>query len=186
MRRLIKYIIINLSNYFPFVKNVVDNNPYIKVPIGLLLLNFITQRIFRLNSKVSFSVNYTSRINIFENISLKKDKVTLLSFCSSGGVYMQAANGIIIGKNFLFAPGVKLISANHDFNDRACSVKGKPIYIGDNVWIGTNAIILPEVKLGNNCIVGAGSVVTKSFSDDNSIIVGNPAKLIGYKPSPCY
>ena len=51
------------------------------------------------------------------------------------------------------------------------------VCIGDNVWIGDNVIILPDVKIGNGCVIGAGTVVTHSFSD-MSIIVGNPAKKI--------
>lgn len=51
------------------------------------------------------------------------------------------------------------------------------IKIGNNCFIGTNAIILPDVTLGNNVVVGAGSVVTKSFPND-VIIAGNPAKVI--------
>lgn len=54
---------------------------------------------------------------------------------------------------------------------------GKPITIGDNVWLGGGVIITPGVTLGNNVVVAAGSVVTKSFPD-NCVIGGNPAKLI--------
>jgi maltose O-acetyltransferase len=55
--------------------------------------------------------------------------------------------------------------------------KNAPIKIGNDVFIGTKSIILSGVSLGNRVIVGAGSVVTKSFSDD-VIIAGNPAKII--------
>lgn len=55
---------------------------------------------------------------------------------------------------------------------------GKDVIIGKKCWIGMNAIILPGVKLGDNTIVGAGSVVTKSFPDGNLVIAGNPAKII--------
>ena len=53
------------------------------------------------------------------------------------------------------------------------------IKIGDNCFIGRNSIILPGVQLSKNIIVGAGSVVTKSFREDGVIIAGNPAKVIG-------
>jgi len=52
------------------------------------------------------------------------------------------------------------------------------VKIGNNVYIGNNVLIMPGVKIGNNVIVGAGSVVTKSFSDD-CIVARNPAKVIG-------
>lgn len=53
----------------------------------------------------------------------------------------------------------------------------RTIMIEDDVWIGARAIILPGVKIGKGCIIGAGAVVTKSF-DDYSVIGGNPAKLL--------
>ena len=52
-----------------------------------------------------------------------------------------------------------------------------PVIIEDNVWIGEGVCVLPNVTIGRNSIVGANSVVTKSFSE-NSVIAGNPAKLI--------
>lgn len=53
----------------------------------------------------------------------------------------------------------------------------KPIKIGANCWIGSNACIPGGVTLGDGCVVGAGAVVTKSFPD-NSVIAGNPARLL--------
>jgi acetyltransferase-like isoleucine patch superfamily enzyme len=53
------------------------------------------------------------------------------------------------------------------------------IKIGNNVYIGNNSLIMPGVTIGDNTLVAAGSVVTKSFTDENIIIGGNPAKIIG-------
>ncbi|MGB9595410.1 MAG: DapH/DapD/GlmU-related protein [Candidatus Poribacteria bacterium] len=146
------------------------------VPVGLLIINSIAKRIIK-HHNLNISVNFTSRINAGERITFHKDLITLKSFAVSGGCYFQAYNGIIIGKNFLFAPGVKIISRNKDLSDFSKNINEKPIKIGDNVWIGANAIILPGVEIGNNTVVGAGSVVTKSFGD-SLVIAGNPAKII--------
>jgi acetyltransferase-like isoleucine patch superfamily enzyme len=149
-----------------------------KIGLKLWLINCLFQRIFRRHSRLNFNVNFTSTISE-SNIELNKDLTTLASFAISGGCYFQAINGIKLGKNFLFAPGVKIISANHDFNEHSKSIRTSPIIIGDNVWLGANVIILPGVRIGNGCVVGAGSVVTKSFEEENLIIAGNPAKIIG-------
>jgi len=52
------------------------------------------------------------------------------------------------------------------------------VYIGDYCWIGANAVILLGVHLGPHTIVGAGSIVTKSFPEGYCVIAGNPAKII--------
>ena len=56
--------------------------------------------------------------------------------------------------------------------------EAKEVVIGENCWLGMNSVILPGVSLGDNTIVGAGSVVTKSFMDGNCVIGGNPARII--------
>lgn len=97
-------------------------------------------------------------------------------------------NKIIIGERVLIAPDVKIYTATHPIraNERYYDIGGgnayistssKPVYIGNDVWIGGGAIILPGVTIGNNVIVGAGSVVTKDVPND-VIVAGNPAKII--------
>ena len=90
---------------------------------------------------------------------------------------------IEIGNNVRITDGVKFIT--HDggvwvlrnlYNEKKIDVFGK-IKIGNNCNIGWNAIIMPGVNIGNNCVVGAGAVVTKNV-DDNSVVVGIPAKKI--------
>jgi carbonic anhydrase/acetyltransferase-like protein (isoleucine patch superfamily) len=89
---------------------------------------------------------------------------------------------IEIGDNVLIAAGVIFI--NHDsgvliFRHEEGDIVnhyGK-IKIGDNCFIGVNAVILPNVQIGKNCIVAAGSIVANSFPDD-SVIMGNPAKVV--------
>ena len=84
-----------------------------------------------------------------------------------GGFNIHHYGGIVkIGKNLNIRNNTTI--GNTD--------KGVP-EIGDNVFIGVNSVLIGDIKIGDNCIIGAGSVVTKSF-DDNSIIAGNPAKLI--------
>ncbi len=171
MRKIIKNIIPKESKLY-FQLSLIN-----KIGVSLVLINFIFQRIFRRHSKIPIGINFTSTISAI-GITYHKDITTLASFAISGHCYFQAANGIRLGKNCLFAPGVKLISSNHDFKNHANAINDKPIIIGDNVWLGTNVVILPGVEIGNNCVVGAGSIVTKSFKEDNLVIAGNPARII--------
>ncbi|WP_020529936.1 sugar O-acetyltransferase [Flexithrix dorotheae] len=100
-------------------------------------------------------------------------------------------NKIEIGNNVLIASNVQIYTATHstDVNERLVAnweaksglpffrTFAQPIKIEDNVWIGGGVIILPGVNIGENSIIGAGSVVTKSIPA-NSVAVGNPCKVI--------
>lgn len=94
---------------------------------------------------------------------------------------------IIIGNNCLISQMVSLISANHIIpivseliNTSGLDYNKIGIYIGNDVWIGTNSVILPGVKIGNGAVIGASSLININIPD-NAIAVGNPAKIIKYR-----
>lgn len=89
---------------------------------------------------------------------------------------MMASGTITIEDNVQVAAYVKLISNNHDSYDRMI-LTCRPVVLKRNCWIGAGAVILPGVTVGENFIVGAGSVVTKDVPD-NTVVAGNPAKFI--------
>lgn len=91
-----------------------------------------------------------------------------------------------IGDDVVMGPDVVIMTTSHAFEDpvvpinRQGSLPIKPIIIGNDVWIGTRAIILPGVKVGDKAIIGAGSVVTKDVPP-LAIVGGVPAKIIRYR-----
>jgi acetyltransferase-like isoleucine patch superfamily enzyme len=149
------------------------------VPIQYLLYCFVPQKLFRINGRVPWPVHFTSRV-------LYPERITVGDCCApglAGSCYIQARNGIIVGNNLWTGPGVGLISSNHDLNDYRRHVSSKPLTIGDNVWIGMNAVLLPGISVGSNVAIGANAVVTTDLPD-NVIAVGNPCRVA--KPKPPY
>lgn len=137
---------------------------------------FIPQKIFRINGQVPWPVHFTSKVLNYNNISLgSRSAPGLNSNC-----YIQGRNGIKVGNNVRFGPGVGLISANHDLNDYDKWPVCRPIIIGDNVWIGMNTVVLPGITIGDNVAIGANSVVTKNIPSD-SIAAGNPCQILREK-----
>ena len=140
------------------------------LPVGLWVVNAVFQRILGINSSCRFPVHFTS--TVVGDVTIGEQ--VWVSFAASGGCYIQGANGVNIDDGTLFAPGVKIISANHSIGSLECWDKAEPIRIGKKCWLGANAVILPGVQLGDRVVVGAGAVVTKSFPDD-AVIGGVPA-----------
>lgn len=98
------------------------------------------------------------------------------------GIHCTVIGPVCIGKNVNLAQGITVTALNHNFEDptRKIDEQGistKPVVIGDDVWIGANAVILPGVTIGHHVVVAAGAVVTKDVPP-HSLVAGVPAKLI--------
>ena len=100
-------------------------------------------------------------------------------FINYNCVFLDCA-AIEIGDDLQMGPAVQLYAATHPL-DRAQRVAGwesaRPIRIGNGVWVGGGAIVLPGVTIGDGCVVGAGSIVTHDLPP-GSLAVGNPARLL--------
>ena len=154
-----------------FYKNIGGANP-----LHVLGSVFFMQKIVGFNRMVPWPVHFTSRVLYPDRIKLGRR-----SFLGwSQGCYIQARNGIHIGNNLRMGPNVGLISANHDPDDYDKWVEVLPIVIGNNVWIGMNAVVMPGVSIGDNVVIGANSVVTRDIPS-NSIAVGSPCSVISEK-----
>src|SRR3954464_11220930 len=106
-------------------------------------------------------------------------KIGRRSFINYGGIILDVAS-VTIGDEVLIATNVQILTATHPLDAtrrRAWWEYAKPISIGDGVWIGGGALILPGVSIGENAVVGAGAVVTRDVAA-NSVVVGNPARVV--------
>lgn len=98
------------------------------------------------------------------------------------GIHCTVIGPVCIGSHVNLAQGITVTALNHNFADKSLrmdeqGISTKPVVIGDDVWIGANAVILPGVIIGRHAVVAAGAVVTKDVPD-YSIVGGVPAKVI--------
>ncbi len=150
-------------------------------------------------SSITLNCSKKSKINIFSHplsnmIGLSQrciivakfgGKITINSGVCMSGCTIYAMDSITIGRNTDIGSGCKVI--DNDFHPLPYSqrspdeqlekIKKCPVSIGEGCFLGANSIILKGTTLGNNVVVGAGSVVSGTFPD-NVIIAGNPAKII--------
>ncbi len=135
--------------------------------IFISLLSFVRKKILHIDTRSSLEQALDNGLKLGKDSSIQ-DQVM---------IDPSHAWLIQIGDRVTIAPRVYILA--HDASTKRFldyTVIGK-VTIGNDVFIGANSIILPNVTIGNNVIIGAGSVVTSSVPD-NSVAVGNPAKVI--------
>lgn len=96
-------------------------------------------------------------------------------------IFLDGRAKLTIGNHVDIASQVMIYNSEHDLSDPTMKAVSQPVKIGDYVFIGPRAIILPNVKIGNGAVVAAGAVVTKDVPDQ-AIVGGVPAKIIGQRP----
>ena len=133
-------------------------------------------RLFGPNKKIPWPVNPNTIVAHAKNLIFDVDNSNI--FQTPGCYWQNFDRAIRIGKGSYVAPNVGIITTNHDIKNLKKKSPGRDISIGEDCWIGMNAVILPGVVLGNKTIVGAGAVVTKSFPKGHCVVGGVPAKVI--------
>ena len=98
------------------------------------------------------------------------------------GIHNTIIGPVTIGNHVNLAQGITVTALNHNFKDTTLrideqGISTNPVVIGDDVWIGANAVILPGVTIGRHVVVAAGAVVTKDVPD-NCVVGGIPAKIL--------
>ena len=160
LRSLLKLFIPGLNNQSKLM------NPY-------LMRHFLWNRVLGFNRHIPWPTHFTSQVGKLNRMKIGED------VCPgySPNCYIQTIGTIEIGDFTQIGPNVCIISGNHDLQDLKRHIPDK-VVIGKDCWLGANSVILPGVYLGDGTIVGAGSVVTKSFLHGRVLIAGNPAKII--------
>ena len=98
------------------------------------------------------------------------------------GLHNTIIGPVTIGSHVNLAQGITVTALNHNFEapERRIDEQGvstQQVIIGDDIWIGANAVVLPGVTVGNHCVIAAGAVVTKDVPP-HSLVAGVPAKII--------
>ncbi len=143
----------------------------------------------RFTAAKKFRSFWANRIaaKVGENVNIERNAVfgPLLEIGNNSGVGIDCEiyGPVSIGENVMMGPEVVIYTSGHkhDKTDVPMNEQGtsefRPVSIGNDVWLGRRVMIMPGVKIGDGCIIGAGAVVTKNIPD-YSIAAGVPAKVV--------
>ena len=161
------------QKFFHFGNDSIINKPYLQLS-GLKNVSIGNNTIILSNCRFSVYGNSDkANITIGNNCYI----------CFGFSALCSAKANIMIGNNVLIASNVIVTNENHGINPEIeieymnQELTAKDVSIGDGSWIGENVCILSGVSIGKKCIIGAGSIVTKSIPD-YCIAVGNPVRII--------
>jgi acetyltransferase-like isoleucine patch superfamily enzyme len=151
-------------------------------------------RLYLNNNIINHIPSHSLRYYYYKNfmkftISSNSSILMKCTFDSAGGFHIgegsvvnancrvDTRGTVTIGAGVSISSNVIILTADHDMNDDSFTGRNLPVHIEDNVWIGTGAIILPGIKIGQFAVIASGSVVTKNVND-YEVVGGVPAKYI--------
>jgi acetyltransferase-like isoleucine patch superfamily enzyme len=141
--------------------------------------NILFQRLLRIDAGCRYSKHFTSRVLHPGRLEIENECAKVrTSLAVSGGCFLNCADGLRIGEGTIWAPRVTIVAQTHDMLDFDVAPPTSGIRIGRHCWIGSGAVILPDVTLGDRTIVGANAVVRSSFPDGHVVIAGVPARVV--------
>lgn len=166
LNRIIKKIIeliIAFESQVPFIY------PFDRLR-GVLTSNFLKKCGKKLRIYPNFEIRHPQKLEIGNNVLINK------YFWANSRGEIEIGNDVIIG------PYVMIYSANHNYQKKQELIRKqgtvtKKVIIGNDVWIGARAVILPGVTIGDGAVIAAGSIVTKNV-DPYTVVAGVPAKKI--------
>ena len=138
----------------------IDNPEYVKY-----LEELFNRKLDGIRILTPFICDFGNRVTFGKNVFINHSAI----LSASGGIEFE--DGVSV------APGVRIATINHDFNNRHTIYTYGKVTIKKNAWIGMNVTICPGVTIGKNSVVAAGAVVTKDVPD-NAVVGGVPAKVI--------
>lgn len=134
-----------------------------------------------------FGMQMSKDVRLYAGFHIRNPKGIIVEDGVSIGpkVLLDGRNGLTIKKNAVIGYEAIIWTMNHDYNDTHFEVNGGPVEIGENTWICSRSIILPNVKIGKGAVVASNAVVTKDVPP-YAIVGGVPAKIIGQREEKNY
>ncbi len=164
-------------NYFflDYISFIINSIP----GIAGLLFRFIYYKI--IFKKMGKNVTILENVKFIEPSNISIDDNAGIGY----RCFIEATGEVKIGKWVRIGPNVSFFTTNHNYIKKDIKIKHQgyttgSIIIENDVWIGANVTILPNVKIGEGAVIGAGSIVSKNI-DSFTIVAGNPAKVIKYR-----
>lgn len=158
-----------MGNYLHRVTNAMLGSELLPVAIRMPVMRWL-----------GFDIDKTATIWARANFRSKKMKIGPAAFINVGFFY-DGREKLEIGANVRIGQFVRVITATHEIGppDQRCILEavGGPVLIGKGSWIGCNVVIMPNVIIGEGCVIAAGAIVTRS-TEPNGLYGGVPCRLI--------